>query len=209
MTHINQHEDTIERQKPEPCAAKNKPQVETTLNEALGTMLRKAAGMCLLAVGWGLILHLAYLQLQKRFITLAIDVEEQLWEWRVSAPNMVADDSDWIIHPAGDGINHLSTWLHVQGVWLFVGCSNVGFSHEIAKAFPVLRLLSLAAYSVSLLQRSTASWDALTAVDNEKQQVMKNYSSSLICSTGVPHSVLGSLVHRRHEHTEVSTAENI
>ena len=59
-----------------------------------------------------------YLQLQKRYITLATGEEEQLSEWKhqcqlrlkqVSAPNMVPDDSDWRLCPAGDGTNHLPT----------------------------------------------------------------------------------------------------
>lgn len=60
----------------------------------------------------------ADLQLQKRYITLATGEEEQLSEWKhqcqlrvkqVSAPNMVADDRDCRLCPAGDGTNHLPT----------------------------------------------------------------------------------------------------
>lgn len=103
-TYVKQN---VLKQKPEPCAAENKTNVETILKGAVGTMTMKAGSMYFLAVAERTYSPPAYLHLQKRYVALATDEEEQISEWKqrcqlrlkqVSAPNTVVYDSDWRLY---------------------------------------------------------------------------------------------------------------
>lgn len=102
-TYVNQN---VLRQKPEPCAAENETQAETILKRTVGTMTRRARSMYFLAAERSYSPP-AYLHLQKRYVTLATDEEEQISEWKqqcqlrlkqVSVPNTVVYDSDWRLY---------------------------------------------------------------------------------------------------------------